>query len=103
MKAGRPSYTAISLGAGQMARISAARCDVSIAHLISHFLLGAYSNRHHMAWELVYLPVSYQSHSERQGCFLSRAIRVNQIGSATGHVGKAAMAPSLDVECDRGN
>jgi hypothetical protein len=35
--------------------------------------------------------------------FLSRAIRVHQIGSAAGHLGKAVMAPTLDVECDRKN
>ena len=35
--------------------------------------------------------------------FLSRAIRVNQIGSAAGHLGKAVMVPTLDVECDGGN
>ncbi len=53
--------------------------------------------------ELV-LPTGKLSEALRTArCFLSRAIRVNQIGSAAGHLGKTVMAPTLDVECDGGN
>jgi hypothetical protein len=55
-------------------------------------------------WLGISLPTGKLSEALRTAkCFLSRAIRVNQIGSAAGHLGRAVMAPTLDVECDRGN